>query len=87
MTPTAAMSPSLNFCDGFARGGDAADDLVAGDHGIDCVAPLVAGHVQVRMADAAIEDFDDDFGGAGLAAAESVGSQRRLGIECCVTFG
>ena len=64
-----------------------ADDLVAGDHGIDRIAPLVAGHVQVRMADAAVEDFNGDFSGAGLAAAEAVGSKRRLGVERCIAFG
>ncbi len=77
----------LEFCYRFAGGGNAADDLVAGDHGIDGVAPLVAGHVQVRMADAAIKDFDHDFSGARLATAEIVRSQRRFGIECCVTLG
>ena len=87
MTPMAAMSPTLNFVDGVADGGDAADDLVAGNHGIDGVAPLVAGHVQVRVADAAVENLDGDFGRAGFAAAEGVGSKRRFGIECGITFG
>ena len=87
MTPTAAMSPTLNFVDGFAGGDDAADDLVAGDHGIDGVAPLVAGHVQVRVADSAVEDFNGDFGGTGIAAAEVVWSERRFCVECGVAFG
>ena len=67
--------------------GHPADNLVSGDHGIDRVAPLVAGHVQVRMADSAVKNFNDDFSGTGLAAAESVGSQRRFGVERCITFG
>ena len=41
-----------------ADGGDAADDLVAGHAGVNGVVPLVAGLVDIRMADAAEEDLD-----------------------------
>ncbi len=76
MTPMAAMSPSLEFRCGFAGGDDAANNLVAGDHGIDGVAPLVAGHVEIGVADSAVEDFNGDFGGARLATRKVVRSQR-----------
>src|SRR5581483_1539600 len=66
---------------------DAADDFVTGDHGIDRVSPLVAGHVEVRVADSAEEDWDGDFSGAGFAATEAVGSQWRLCILRGITFG
>jgi hypothetical protein len=37
---------------------DTADDLVAGHDGVDCVPPLVAGEMHVRVADPAIENLD-----------------------------
>ncbi len=77
----------LELVDGAAGGADAAHDFVAGHQRIDRLAPLVAGHVQVGVADAAVENLDDDFSGAGIAAGEVEGSERRLCIECGVTFG
>ena len=56
-----------------ADGSDAADDFVAGDHGVDRTTPLVADLVDVGVADAGEEDFDDDVIGAGVAALEAVG--------------
>ena len=53
----------LEFGDGGADLGDAADDFVAGDAGVDGghdAAPLVAGLVEVGVADAAEEDLDLD---------------------------
>ncbi len=64
-----------------------ADDFVAGDHGVDGLTPLVAGHVEVGVADSAIENFDSDLGGAGFAAAEAVRCERRPGICGGITFG
>jgi hypothetical protein len=60
---------------------------MAGDHGIDGLTPLVTGHVQVRVTDAAVEDFNGDFSGAGLAAGEVEGRERGLGVEDGVAFG
>ena len=86
MTPTAAMVADLELLHRAARGDDAADDLVTGDHGIYGIAPFVAGHVKVRVADAAEEDFNGNFSGAGLAAREVERSERRLGILCSKTL-
>ena len=53
----------LELLDAGADLGDAADDLMAGDAGIDGghhAAPLVAGLVEIGVADAAEEDLDLD---------------------------
>ena len=75
MTPMAAMSPALNFLDGASHCGHAAHDLMAGNHGIDRVAPLVARHVQVRVADAAVENLDIDFSGPGSRRVKLKGAR------------
>ena len=56
---------------------DDADDLVAGDHGVDRVAPLVAGLVDVGVADAAELNVYEDVVGPGLAVFVVKGRQRR----------
>src|SRR5208337_3073313 len=58
-----------------ADAGDAADDLVAGNHGIARPAPVVAGVVDVGMAYAAEKDVDDDVVGARIATLEAIGRQ------------
>ena len=65
----------LEARDGGADGGDAADDLVAGDHGEEVVAPLAADLVDVGVADAAVVDGEDDVVGVGLAAVEVQGGE------------
>ena len=87
MTPMAAMSPGLNFLTALPSGRDAADNLVTRHHGIDGVAPLVAGHVQVGVADAAVEDLDGDIGGAGFAAGEAERSKRGFVSRRGIAFG
>ena len=57
---------------------DPADDLVAGNHGIDCIAPLVAGHVQVRVADSAVENFDTISVGPGSRRLKLYGASGDL---------
>ena len=57
---------------------DTADDLVAGNIGIDGARPVRAGGVQVGMADAAIFDVDGDIIGAQGAAFEGEGRQRGI---------
>ena len=47
--------------------GDSADDFMTGHHGVKSVAPLVARLVNIRVADAAEFDVDQDVGGAGFA--------------------
>jgi hypothetical protein len=54
--------------------GDAADDLMAGDNGVLAPAPVVAGHVQVGVADAAIEDLHSDVVAAQGPALEVEGA-------------
>jgi hypothetical protein len=39
------------------------------------------------VADTTVEDFDHDFGGAGIAASEVEWSKRRLYIESGIPFG
>ena len=73
--------------DSAAGGGDGADDFMARHHGVDSVAPFVASHVQVRVADSAVENIDDDVVGKWLAAFEGKRSQRRGFVLCGVAFG
>ena len=71
--PTAARSPGLNLVTAGADLGDAADDFMAGNAGIDGgheAAPLVAGLVKVGVADAAEEDFDLHVVVGGIAALD-----------------
>ena len=56
---------------------DAADDFMAGDHGIDGVPPFVAGLVQVGVADAAVEDLDDHIGGERVATLDGKGASGK----------
>ena len=70
-----------------AYGGDFADDLVAGDHGVDGVAPLVAGLVDVGVADAAELDVDEDVVGAGVAVFVVEGDERGGGGVGGVAMG
>ena len=68
--------------DGGADGGDVADDFVAGDHGVDGAAPLIADLVDVGVADAAEVDCNDDVIGARFAAVEvKRGEGRGLGLR------
>ena len=67
----------LEFRDRAADLYDAADDFVAGHHRVDGVVPFVARLVQVGVADAAIEDVDDDVGGQRFAALDGKWRERR----------
>ena len=51
----------LELADCAANGRDAADDLMAGNERIDRLAPFVADHVQIGVADAAVENIDGDL--------------------------
>ena len=66
-----------------ADGRHAADDLVPGHdrvHGGEA-GPLVAGHVQIRVAHAAVEDLDPHVALADVAASElERGERRRRGV-------
>ena len=70
-----------------ADSSDVADDLVAGNHGIGGLAPLVADLMYVGVTDAAVGDFDEDVVGAGVAALKLVrGEACTLGL-CGVSLG
>ena len=71
----------LELADPATDGNDAADDLVTGHRRIKRVLPLVAGGVDVRMADAAIEDLDLHIVRARVAPFDLVGGQRAAGVE------
>jgi len=64
--------------DGTADRGDAADDLVAGHHRIERIAPVVAALVEIGVADAAIEDLDLHIARAGVAPLEAERLQGRI---------
>src|SRR5690606_29347588 len=64
-----------------ADGAYAADDLVAGHAGVERVVPLVAGGVQVGMANPAQENVDLYVVIARLAALEAIRGERILRIE------
>jgi hypothetical protein len=66
---------------------DAAHDLVAGHDGVLRDAPVVADHVQVGVADAAVEDLDGDVVGAERAALEVEGRERGVRRGSCVAVG
>ena len=59
----------------------AADDLVAGHHGIHRAAPLVAHLVDVGVADAAVGDLDDHIARARFAALKAVGTSADF-VSC-----
>ncbi len=69
----------LPFLDMVADLDHPADDLVARHHGKDRAAPFVAGLVDVGMADAAIENVDQDIVRAGLTALDRPWRQGRFG--------
>ena len=84
----------LEFGYGGADLGDAADDLMAGNAGVDGghdAAPLIAGLVEVGVADAAEEDLDLHVVLGGIAPLDGGGSKRRCcagdGIGFCVVHG
>lgn len=58
---------SLESFNGGAGAGDATDNLVPGHHRIRGLAPLVAHHVQIGMAHAAIENLELDLRRARFA--------------------
>jgi hypothetical protein len=61
---------NLEFGNLVSYSGHAAHDFVSGNKGILGVAPFVAGHVDVGVADAAIKDADHNIAGTRLAALE-----------------
>ena len=62
-----------------------AHDLVAGNHGVLRPAPIVAGLVQVGMADTGIENFHRNVVGAERATLENKATQRALGRKGGIT--
>ena len=84
----------LEFGHGGADLGDAADDLMAGNAGVDGghhAAPLVAGLVEIGVADAAEENFDLHVVFGWIAPRDRSGSKRRCrtgsGVSFCVVHG
>ena len=70
----------LEFGDGGADFGDAPDDFMARDAGIDGghnAAPLIAGLVEIGVADAAEEDFDLNVGRGWIAPHDRGRGKRR----------
>ncbi len=79
----------LEFRHGGPGVGDSADDLVAWDtgvHGRHDAAPLVPRRVQVRVADAAIEDLDPHIVIGGIPPGNGGACKRRRGAGGGVGF-
>src|SRR5580698_5416085 len=80
----------LEFRDGRADLGYAADDLVTRNTGVDRgqeFAPLVAHLVKVRVADAAEKNFDLHVVFGWVATCDRGESQRRGRIDSGISFG
>ena len=84
----------LELGDRGADLGDAADDLMAGNAGVDGghhAAPLVAGLVEIGVADAAEENLDLHVVFGGIAPRDGGGGKRRCraggGISFCFVHG
>ena len=73
------------FLDALADLGDGADDLVAGDAGINAVLPVVVHLVKVRVAHAAVRNLDRDLARAQRFALELDGNHLRASLERAVT--
>jgi hypothetical protein len=81
-TAHADMISLLKAGDGRPDAQDAANDFVAGHHGVNSVTPVIADVMKVGMAYPAIKDFDYDIVRARFATLEPIGSQvigRRVG--------
>ena len=79
----------LKFADQFANGRDPADDLVTRHRRVNSVVPFIARGVQIRMADAAVQDVKRDIKLTGRTALKRKGCQRSGGrnsgitVSCC----
>ncbi len=62
-----------------ANAGHAAGDLVPRHGGVYREVPFIAGKMEVRVADAAVEDFDPHILRANVPAVEGEGGERRGG--------
>ena len=79
----------LELGDGGADLGDAADDLMAGDAGVDgghMAAPLVTDSVEIGVADAAEQDFDLNVMFGWIASPDRGGGKRRCRTRRGVGF-
>jgi len=69
----------LELADVRADAAHAADDFMTRHYGVYRAAPVVAGGVQVAVADAGGEDVDDDVVRPGIASLEAEGDQGLVG--------
>ncbi|KAG1264606.1 hypothetical protein G6F66_014195 [Rhizopus arrhizus] len=83
----AGVVADLETGDVAADFGHAADDLVARHHRVDRATPVVAGLVQVGVADAAVEDVDQHIVVAGFAPGETERNERGIGAVGGVASG
>jgi hypothetical protein len=66
----------FEFDDLGADFGNAADDFMSGNAGVGGEAPFIAREVEIRVADAAKEDFNSDVLFSDVPTIEGVGAQR-----------
>ena len=78
-TANAHEVSDLVFRYASADGGYSSDNFMARDEGILRAAPFVARGMNIRVADAAIEDVDDDIFGAGFAPFEAERGEVAIG--------
>ena len=82
MHPTAGEIAGLQLAHVRADTHDATHDFVPRHHRIQRVAPVVPTLVQIRVADAAVENLDLHVQGTRIAALEIERGQGRLRIAC-----
>jgi hypothetical protein len=88
--PYRSKVTGLELGDGGADLGDAADDLVAGDDGIDSghkAGKLVTDMVEIGVADSAEQDVDLNIVFGGIAPLDRVGGKPRCRTRSGVSFG
>ncbi|EXI73854.1 MAG: hypothetical protein AW07_01990 [Candidatus Accumulibacter sp. SK-11] len=77
----------LEAANAIADGDHATNDFVPGNTGILGVVPLAANRVEIRMANAAIQNLDLHILRARVAAVQFKGCQRARAALGCVCFG
>ena len=77
--PNSGEITALETRDLIPDRGDAADDFVTRNHRVNRLAPLVTCHMDVRVANAAIQNLDFDIVRPEVAPLYLEGRQRRAG--------
>ncbi len=90
MQPTVTRSPDLNLVTAAANLGDAADDLMTGDDGVDGrheAGKFVPDMVEIGVADTAEQDVDLNVVRGWIAPHDRGGGKQRYRTRSGVSFG